>query len=49
MPNTYTQIHIHVVFSVQYHKTTTFLDEYKDMLSKFGIDYNEWYIFKEIK
>lgn len=43
------QVIQYITSQEKHHKTTTFLDEYKDMLSKFGIDYNEWYIFKEIK
>ena len=43
------QVIQYIASQEKHHKTTTFLDEYKDMLSKFGIDYNEWYIFKEIK
>lgn len=30
----------------EHHKTTTFLDEYKLMLDRFEIDYDERYIFK---
>ncbi|OSZ78806.1 transposase [Chitinophagaceae bacterium IBVUCB1] len=31
----------------EHHKKTSFLEEYKDMLQKFGIDYNEAYIFTQ--
>ena len=30
----------------EHHKKITFLDEYKDMLDKFEVSYDERYIFK---
>ncbi len=32
-----------------HHRKITFLNEYKSFLEKFGIDYNEQYIFKELE
>jgi len=32
-----------------HHRKKTFMEEYKDMLKKFEIDYNEQYIFKELE
>ncbi len=32
----------------EHHKKQLFLDEYKDFLNKFDIDYEEQYIFKEL-
>jgi putative transposase len=33
----------------QHHKKKTFLAEYKEFLEKFGIEYDERFIFKELK
>ena len=33
----------------EHHRNKTFLEEYKDMLKKFDIDYNEQYIFKALE
>jgi REP element-mobilizing transposase RayT len=33
----------------QHHKKKTFLEEYKDFLKAFGIDYDERYIFKSLE
>ena len=32
-----------------HHRKKTFMEEYKEMLKKFEIDYNEQYIFKELE
>ena len=32
----------------EHHKTKTFIEEYKEMLEKFEIEYDEKYIFKEL-
>ena len=47
----YSRSHVDVVVKYinnqrQHHKTTTFLDEYKLMLDKFGVSYDEQYIFR---
>ncbi len=38
------QVIQYITSQEKHHKKTTFLEEYKDMLGKFGIDYNDWYI-----
>ena len=60
MANTYTQIHIQTIFAV-WHETITipfgfnagykknFIEEYKELLQEFNIDYDERYIFKPIE
>jgi len=32
-----------------HHRKKTFMEEYKEMLKKFELDYNEQYIFKELE
>ncbi|MEK6621268.1 MAG: hypothetical protein AABZ13_02185 [Planctomycetota bacterium] len=77
MANTYTQIHIHGIFSVQnrfcvidnswkdelykyitgiiknnqetHHKKKSFIEEYKEFMKAFNIDFDERYIFKSIE
>ena len=51
MANTYTQIHIHAVFSVQNRSCiihSSWKEEYIELLQQFGIDYNDNYIFKPV-
>lgn len=62
MANTYTQIHIQAVFTVQnreciiakqwkeeHHRKKTFLEEYKEFLNAFEVQYDERYIFNQIE
>jgi putative transposase len=33
----------------EHHKKVTFRDEYVEMLKKFEVEYDEWYLFKELE
>jgi REP element-mobilizing transposase RayT len=39
----------YVINQQEHHRKKTFLEEYKEFLQKFGIDYREEYIFKEME
>ena len=39
----------YVINQQEHHKKKPFLEEYKEFLQKFGIDYREEYIFKELE
>ena len=39
----------YVLNQEEHHRKKTFLEEYKEMLKKFEIDYDEKYIFKELE
>ena len=52
MANTYTQIYIHVIFAVESRQSLIMpehnddLPEYLQLLDKFGVEYDQRYIFK---
>ena len=39
----------YIINQQEHHRKKTFLEEYKEFLQKFGIDYKEEYIFKEME
>ncbi len=54
MSNTYTQIHIQIIFAVQYRraiidriKKIIFMDEYKSFLKAYDVEFDERYILRE--
>ena len=49
MANTYTQIHIQAVFTVQNKSCIIHSGWKEELLQQFGIDYNDNYIFKPVE
>ena len=39
----------YIINQEEHHRKQTFMDEYKEMLKKFNVDYNDQYIFKELE
>lgn len=42
------RVYHYVMNQKQHHKKKTFLEEYIELLEKFGVDYDERYIFKPV-
>ena len=49
MANTYSQIYIHVIFAVEGRQKKIFHEEYRELLRRFEVDFDERFIFKAME